>query len=87
MHPNDPSIEKYWDELIELLSENESETINYLKHCTKNEAEWVSEVFEDIAYNLQSNAYIESLQKINVKYPDLNLANIIEIAKDYIQAK
>ena len=52
LHMSDPAIEQYRDELINILSQNEDETIQFLKNCSKDELIWVSEVFEEIAYNL-----------------------------------
>ncbi|UIO43731.1 hypothetical protein LOY85_06145 [Brevibacillus brevis] len=57
---NDPRIEQKWMELTDALSENEDLTLNFLKNCTKTELSYLSEVFEDVAYNLQSKKYIES---------------------------
>ncbi len=86
LHPEDDyGIQKCWDELIELLSKNEDNTIECLCLCTSNEVDWLSEVFEDIAYNLQSRRYIECLKKLDVKYPELNLNRCILTAEDYLE--
>ncbi len=85
LHMNDPSIEKYREKLINLLSISARDTIEFLESCNKDEVLLISEVFEEIAYNLQSNDYINCLKIIDMKYPDLNLTNIIEIAKEYME--
>ncbi len=36
---------KSWNEIIEVLSENEGNTIRYLENCSKEELYWISEVF------------------------------------------
>ncbi|GFN34206.1 hypothetical protein [Paenibacillus xylaniclasticus] len=81
---NDPRIEKKWAELIELLSENEDLTLDFLKECTKTELSLLSEVFEDVAYNLQSKKFIELLYQLDKRYPDLELKDHIQIAEDYM---
>ncbi|MDD1505709.1 hypothetical protein PVA17_23600 [Lysinibacillus sp. CNPSo 3705] len=81
---NDPRIEQKWQELIALLSENENLTLNFLQVCTKTELSFLSEVFEEVAYNLQSKKYIELLYRLNLRYPDLNLKRSIEIAEEYM---
>lgn len=62
LHFNDPSIECYWESLIEELSQNVNETIVFLESCSRDEVAYVSEVFEEIAYNLQSTEYISCLK-------------------------
>ncbi|MCM3134382.1 hypothetical protein M3629_16430 [Paenibacillus polysaccharolyticus] len=84
LHMNDPVIEKYREELIHVLSQNEKDTIDFLKKCSKEEALWVSEVFEEIAYHLQSVEYINTLKDINKKYPELKLTNVINTAVSYM---
>lgn len=77
---NDPGIEQKWAELIELLSEDESLTLDFLMQCTKTELLFLSEVFEEVAYNLQSRKYIDLLYLLDKRYPDLGLNSHIQIA-------
>jgi predicted lipid carrier protein YhbT len=81
---NDPRIEEKWAELIEILSENEDLTLGFLKECTKTELSLLSEVFEDVAYNLQSKKFIELLYQLDKRYPDLELKDHIQLAEDYM---
>ena len=81
---NDPRIEQKWEELIVLLSEDENLTLNFLQVCTKTELSFLSEVFEEVAYTLQSKKYIELLYNLDQRYPDLNLKRSIQIAKEYM---
>lgn len=81
---NDPRIEQKWNELTELLSENEDLTLGFLKQCSKTELSFLSEVFEDVAYNLQSKKYIELLYQLDRRYPDLDLKDHIQVAEDYM---
>lgn len=82
---DDYAIQKCWNELIELLSKDEDNTIECLCLCTSNEVGWLSEVFEEIAYSLQSRRYIECLKKLDAKYPKLNLSICVLVAEDYIE--
>jgi len=84
LHDNDPRIEQKWEELIALLSEDENLTLNFLQVCTKMELLFVSEVFEEVAYNLQSKKYIELLYSLDQRFPDLNLKTHIQIAEEYM---
>lgn len=81
---NDPRIEQKWEELIVLLSEDENLTLNFLQVCTKTELSFLSEIFEEVAYNLQSKKYIELLYTLDRRYPDLNLKRSIQIAEEYM---
>ncbi|PVC66647.1 hypothetical protein C2I27_16870 [Priestia megaterium] len=81
---NDPRIEQKWEELIVLLSEDENLTLSFLKVCTKTELSFLSEIFEEVAYNLQSKKYIELLYCLDQRYPDLNLKRSMQIAEEYL---
>ncbi|MFK7932503.1 MAG: hypothetical protein AB8G22_03280 [Saprospiraceae bacterium] len=83
MHPNDPAAYKYWDELTELLSQNQDQTIHFFNECSEEEVLLLSEVFEDIAERLKSLAYIATLEKVQVKFPKLDLYHSIEVAKKH----
>ncbi|WP_242217410.1 hypothetical protein [Bacillus cereus group sp. BfR-BA-01380] len=82
---DDYGIEKSWHEIIEVLSENEGNTIKYLESCSKDNLYWISEVFEDIAENFQSKHFINCLRKLDEKFPELEMTNDIDIAEDYIE--
>ena len=81
---NDPRIEQKWKKLIVLLSEDENLTLNFLQICTKTELSFLSEIFEEVAYNLQGKKYIDLLYCIDQRYPDLNLKRSIQIAEEYM---
>ncbi|MCX8129032.1 MAG: hypothetical protein N3I35_02905 [Clostridia bacterium] len=81
---NDFALEKCWEQLIEILSISEEETINCLEACHKYEILWISEVFEEVAYNLQSQKYIDCLKRLDKKYPELNITRSVEVAQSYI---
>ena len=78
------SVENCRKNLIAILSIDECITIEILKQLNENEILYVSEVFEEIAFNLKSSLYIKCLEKIQKKYSHLDLANAIETARDFI---
>ncbi|BEV38186.1 hypothetical protein ABRY75_01635 [Bacillus stercoris] len=78
-------LKKVGDEIIEVLSENEENTISYLENCNKEDLYWISEVFEDLAESLQSKELINCLRKLDEKYPDLEMTNDIDIAESYLE--
>jgi hypothetical protein len=81
---DDFNIEKCRNKLIDFLSENVKQTINILEQLDENEVLYVSEVFEEIAYNLQSTEYIKCLRDIEKKYPNIDISDSIEVAEEYI---
>ncbi len=81
---NDSRIERKWEELVVLLSQDESLTLNFIQVCTKTELSFLSEIFEEMAYNLQSKKYIELLYYLDQRYPDLNLKRSVQIAEEYM---
>lgn len=82
---DDYGIYKSWNEIIEVLSENEENTIRYLETCSKEELYWISEVFEDIAEIIQSKELIDCLRTLDEKYPELEMTNDIDLAESYIE--
>ena len=81
---DDYGIQKSWNQIIEVLVENERNTIKYLENCSKSDLYWISEVFEDIAEILQSNELIYCFRKLDKKYPELDMTNDTDIAESYI---
>src|SRR5699024_8188834 len=81
---DDYGIQKRWNQIIEDLVENERNTIKYLENCSKSDLYWISEVFEDIAENVQSKEHIHCVKKLDEKYTELNMTNDIDIAESYI---
>ncbi|EGO6013267.1 hypothetical protein HFX87_002588, partial [Enterococcus faecalis] len=46
---DDYGIEKCWNEMTILLTQNEDETIDYLNECDEENLYYISEIFEDIS--------------------------------------
>ncbi|PEI51234.1 hypothetical protein [Bacillus pseudomycoides] len=82
---DDYGIQTSWNEIIEVLSENEENTIRYLENCSKEDLYWISEVFEDIAEIVQSKEFINCLRKLDEKFPELEMTKDIDIAESYIE--
>ncbi|MBU5217571.1 hypothetical protein SNE23_14900 [Bacillus sp. RA(2023)] len=82
---DDYGIQKSWNEIIEVLSENEGNTIRYLENCSKEELYWISEVFEDIVEIIQSKELINCLRKLDEKFPELEMTNDIDLVESYIE--
>lgn len=91
VHPEDAySIEKLWEEEIDILSSNVDETIEFIKsRCTADEFVWLSEVFEEVAEKTHSYDFINCLYDVTKKYPEetrkYNIISFIDSAKDMIQ--
>ena len=51
---------------------------------TEEEIMYVSEVFEEIAYNLQSEEYIECLKQLVEKYPNIPISDSVETAESFL---
>ncbi|MFS3915863.1 hypothetical protein ACL9ST_16615 [Bacillus australimaris] len=82
---DDYGIQKSWDEIIEILGENEERTLEYLDRCSKEDLYWISEVFEDISEVLQSKELIKCLRRLDKKYPELEMTQDIDLAESYIE--
>lgn len=82
LHPNDPKILQFWDDMTGILSENEQETISFLNALTDPEVILnVSSVFEDISVRLQSRQFIACIEELQRKNQDLPLSGMIKAAK------
>jgi len=83
LHPEDPRIYNYWDELTEVLSANEAETVCFLDHLNDKEiANHISSVFYDTACRLKSAKFITSIEKLVKRFPDLLLVHMVNAAKE-----
>ncbi|GIP58306.1 hypothetical protein MKX50_01615 [Paenibacillus sp. FSL W8-0186] len=81
---NNPKLYDYWTAFTELLSRDIDQTIEFLDSCTEEEIYWLSEVFEDISYKVNSRAFIDCLKRLENKYPNIDLADDIKSAEDCI---
>lgn len=75
----------YWKPLIEILSKNEEQTIQFLKTCKDEELYWISEIFEDVSENFQSIGFVEFLKELQKQHPDVNMEQDIKYAEYRIE--
>ena len=81
---DDMGIQKCWEDITRILSESEENTIKYLDNCEKDVLYWISEVLEDISEILQSQEFIKCLRRLDIKFPELDMTNDIDLAEEYI---
>ncbi|WP_342560590.1 hypothetical protein NSQ95_07345 [Psychrobacillus sp. FSL W7-1457] len=82
---DDYGIQSSWDEIVQVLGENEGNTLKYLENCNAEDLYWLSEVFEDIAEIIQSKELINCLRKLDEKFSELEMTNDIDIAESFIE--
>lgn len=72
LHPEDSiSAERCWEEESEILSRNVEESIDFFENrCTGEEFVWLSEVFEDVLEQTQSDELRCCLLALAKKYPE-----------------
>lgn len=78
-------IEKCWEEMAELFSEDINKTIKFLNVCTADEFSWISEIIENVAKKTHSKEFVAVLRKTADKYPEetkqYNIVDFIESAE------
>ncbi|MDP4144498.1 MAG: hypothetical protein Q8936_08460 [Bacillota bacterium] len=81
-----PNLDEYWDEIVDMLSEDIEETEKFLNNeCNEHQIECMSGCFEDISANFQSEKFIAILEDLQVKYPGINIKQEIQWAKEAIE--
>jgi hypothetical protein len=85
MHPDDPRIMEKWNELTQIFVRDEEDTIVYLNNCNMENINWISEIFEDISEQLQSDRFIECIDQLSIKFPELDLEQDILYAKKVME--
>ena len=65
LHPEDDfGIEKCWDQMTDILSQNMAETISFIESdCTDEEFYWLGAIFEDVAERTNSKEFVDALRK------------------------
>lgn len=71
----------YWDPLIELLSKNEANTIEFLRECSDEQIYWISEVFDDVSDNFQSKEFVDFLKELQYDHPNIDIKQDIQAAE------
>ena len=64
LHPEDDyGFERCWKIMTEILTENMTETVNYLiNQCTDEEFFWIASVFDDVAEKTQSKDFVDAVR-------------------------
>lgn len=72
LHPEDSfAIDKCWEEEIRILCKDIDLTIDFMENrCTGEEFAWLSEVFEEVQEQAQSERFIQCLLDAAKKYPE-----------------
>lgn len=76
-------IEQCWKKEIELMTEDVSSAIDFLRNdCTEDEFAWLSEVIDDIAARSESQQIVDAYKGLIAKYPETSreyhIADIVE---------
>ena len=79
-------IEECLKKEIEILTEDISTTIDFLKNeCTADEYCWISEVLEDVVEIVPSKEFVQSYKELMTKFPEeyskYHIAGCIENAE------
>ncbi len=83
LHIEDPKISDYWQELTLLLTKDENETLSLLSTIENADiVEDISSVFDDVSFELQSEAFIKCITQLDNQFPEKNLGNAVEAAKN-----
>lgn len=77
-----PNLDEYWNEIVDMLSQNLNETEEYLSNCDEYDISVISGYFEDISYNLQSKEFIDFLYKLQGNHPNIDIKIDIQSAKE-----
>lgn len=84
----DYSIQLCWAQLTELFTINIQDTIDFLDNtCTADEFGWISDVFDYVAEETQSQEFVDALYRTAKKYPEETEENNIMFFIDDAQSK
>lgn len=85
-HGASPNLDEYWEEIVDILSEDIEETRKFLnEECNEHQIWYMAGYFEDIAYNFQNREFINILEELQRKYPNIDIKQDIQWAKDAIE--
>lgn len=86
----DYGIQLCWQEETKIMSQDMDKTVEFLDNeCTAEEFSLLSEVFEDVAEQTQSQAFVDCLYRVAKKYPEetkkYNVMSFIDTANALIK--
>jgi hypothetical protein len=78
-------LNDWWKEMVGILSQNQQETEKFLEERTSKELFFLSELFEDIAYEFKTTSFIEFLWNLHAKHPEAEMEEQIKEAEEVIE--
>ncbi|MBW6408981.1 hypothetical protein [Clostridium weizhouense] len=84
-HGASPNLDEYWNEIVNMLSEDLKKTKEFFNKCTEHQIWYMAGYFEDISYNFKSDEFIKILEELEKKYPNIDIKQDIQWAKDAIE--
>ncbi|MBX7227710.1 MAG: hypothetical protein K1X55_16870 [Chitinophagales bacterium] len=83
-HLDDPTKSDDFNNIVNILLKSESQAIDCLNELDENSISWVSFSFEDLSYKFQSQEFINCLNRLVVKFP--NISYLKDDVQDAIDA-
>ncbi|HDR7736241.1 TPA: hypothetical protein QCX99_003457 [Bacillus thuringiensis] len=78
-------LDEWWKEMTQILSKNQSETEKFLEERSSKELYFLSELFEDVAYEFKTDSFIQFLKELHLRHPDAEMEEQIEEAEEVIK--
>ncbi|MEG2458115.1 MAG: hypothetical protein RSB41_04425 [Bacilli bacterium] len=72
-------------ELPKIFVKDINETTNYFDNCTEEDISIYTELFEDIAAKSQSKEFVKFIEKLEGKYPNIDMKADIYWAKNALE--
>ncbi|EKQ51559.1 MULTISPECIES: hypothetical protein [unclassified Clostridium] len=72
LHPQDPKISEYWDEIIKAMGNDENKIIKFINGLDEYYLSYMIEMLDDLASKLKSENYILAIEELAKKHPDVN---------------
>lgn len=87
LHPNDPIVCEYWDQMTDYLANDLDETLELFRSLGNDDAdadvvEELSSVFDDVALKFQSKEFIIELENLCNRFPEMELERSVQRSKD-----
>lgn len=76
---------EWWDELPIIFSEDIKETMKYFEASKEEDIDILTELFEDISVKSQSKKFISFIENLQKKYPNIDMKQDIQWAKEAIE--
>jgi len=82
-HGASPNLDEYWEEIVDMLSEDIEKTRKFLNEdCNEHQIWYMGGYYEDISYKFQNHEFINILEELEKKYPNIDIKQDIQWAKD-----